>query len=121
VKAADLPLEGNENTRVATDVLLHRNPFKGGGRLKLRQIHRIVGLIFAPFFILTAVTGMVLLWRKGGVYGKETKDLLLGIHNWEIGAEYVGVILALGLFCMAVTGVTILIQTHRRRKTIRTG
>jgi uncharacterized iron-regulated membrane protein len=89
--------------------------------MNLRQIHRIIGLLFAPFFILTAVTGMVLLWRKTGVYGKETKEFLLGIHNWEIGAEYVGIILSLGLFCMAVTGFIILIQTHRRRKNIRTG
>jgi uncharacterized iron-regulated membrane protein len=87
--------------------------------MNVRQLHGIVGLIFAPFFILTAATGIVLLWRKAGIYGKETKDLLLGIHNWEIGAGYIGIILALGLSCMAVTGLIILIQTQRRKKNIR--
>lgn len=89
--------------------------------MNLRQIHRIVGLLFAPFFILTAVAGMLLLWRNAGIYGVETKEFLLGIHNWEIGAEYIGTILSLGLLCMVVSGVIILIQTHRRRKNLRTG
>jgi uncharacterized iron-regulated membrane protein len=89
--------------------------------MNLRQIHRIVGVLFAPFFILTAVAGMLLLWRNAGIYGEETKNLLLGIHNWEIGAEYVGIILAMGLFSMAASGVIILIQTHKRRKYTRIG
>jgi hypothetical protein len=89
--------------------------------MKARKVHRSVGLVFAPFFLLTAFTGIALLWRKAGVYGGDTKSLLIGLHNWEIVAKYVGVILATGLICMVLTGLTMLIQSSKREHyTIRT-
>jgi len=81
-----------------------------------RKLHRYVGLFFAPFFVLTAITGLLLLWRKAEVYGKETKELLLGLHNWELGAKYVGLVLALGLVFMAVSGTVMALQVMRRRR-----
>ena len=51
--------------------------------MQLRTFHRLVGAIFAPFFILTAVTGIILLWRKDDLYSASTKGTLLGLHNWE--------------------------------------
>ncbi|NQT92228.1 MAG: hypothetical protein HQ559_05670 [Lentisphaerae bacterium] len=83
--------------------------------MNIRKLHRAVGLVLAPFFLLTAFTGMALLWRKAGVYGSDTKGILLGLHNWEIAARYIGVILAMGLICMAVTGLLMLIQQGRRK------
>jgi uncharacterized iron-regulated membrane protein len=71
----------------------------------IKALHKTLGLICAPFFILTALTGLVLLWRKSGMYGKETKDLLLGLHNWELAASYVGAILAAALILMVLTGL----------------
>lgn len=82
--------------------------------MNIRKLHRKVGMIFSPFFLLTAVTGILLLWRKAGVYGPETKKLLLGFHNWEIGAKYIGVILALGLLLMTITGLALLIQSRKK-------
>jgi hypothetical protein len=72
-------------------------------------------LAFAPFFLITALTGMVLLWRKAEVYGPDTKDLLLGLHNWEIAAHYIGVILATSLIFMVLTGLLIFLQLSRRK------
>lgn len=49
----------------------------------LRKIHRIFAVAFAPFLLLTAVTGGILLFRNAGVYGYQTTDALLEWHNWE--------------------------------------
>ena len=78
--------------------------------MNVRKVHRFVGLVFAPFFVITAVTGIALLWRKAEVYGDKTKGLLIGLHNWELGAKYVGVILAIGLLCMVGTGLRLLLK-----------
>jgi uncharacterized iron-regulated membrane protein len=50
----------------------------------LRTLHRRIALIFSPFFLLTALTGIFLLFRKDELYSKETKSLLIGLHNWGI-------------------------------------
>ncbi len=83
--------------------------------MKLRKLHRTVGLVFAPFFLLTAFTGIALLWRNAEVYGDDAKSVFLGFHNWEIAANYIGVILAAGLITMAVTGLVMLIQQWKRQ------
>jgi uncharacterized iron-regulated membrane protein len=84
----------------------------------LRKLHRIVGLIFAPFFIITAVTGGVLLFSRH--YRHEVKKNLLAWHNWEGVSHYAGLILAAGLLFMAVTGVGLWLQmTLRKRRAPR--
>ena len=82
--------------------------------MSIRKLHRAVGLACAPFFLITAFTGIALLWRKDEVYGADTKGVLLGLHNWEIAAKYIGVILAAGLICMTVTGLLMLIRQTKR-------
>ena len=82
--------------------------------MRLRKVHRFTGLVFASFFLITASTGIILLWRKAGIYEKETKELLLGIHNWEITTSYVGAVLATGLLFMTTSGLIILVKHWRR-------
>lgn len=82
--------------------------------MKLRKFHKTVGLIFAPFFLLTSLTGILLLWRKDDVYGKEVKELLIGLHNWEIGMKYIGVILALGLITVTITGLMLAFRSSKK-------
>nr|VFK46701.1 MAG: hypothetical protein BECKTC1821E_GA0114239_106811 [Candidatus Kentron sp. TC] len=77
--------------------------------MNMRKVHRAVGLVFSPFFLLTAVTGIILLWRKAEVYGSDVKGILIGLHNWEIAAKYIGVILAAGLIYMAITGLLMIL------------
>ena len=84
--------------------------------MNLRKLHRVLGLVFSPFFLVTAVTGAALLWRKAEVYGNETKGLLIGLHNWEIATKYVGIILAAGLICMTLTGLAMLIQSAKKKQ-----
>ena len=83
--------------------------------MNIRKIHRYVGMALAPFFLLTAFTGIALLWRKDGVYSGDVKGVLLGLHNWEIAAKYVGVILATGLICMVVTGLIMLLGLLKKK------
>jgi len=88
--------------------------------MTLRKIHRILGLCFAPFFLLTACTGAVLLWRADGIYDHETKSTLLKLHNCEglhaIGIHYVGIFLAAGLVLMVLSGWAIALQMHARKR-----
>ena len=81
--------------------------------MKLRVFHRRVAIVFSPFLILSALTGIALLFRKDEFYGKETKNLLLGIHNWELGAKYIGVILALGLIAICISGLMLFLKTKK--------
>ncbi|MGR3176621.1 MAG: hypothetical protein ACUZ8E_01025 [Candidatus Anammoxibacter sp.] len=83
--------------------------------MQLRKVHRIIGIIYAPFFLITAITGIILLWRKAGFYEKGTKGVLLGIHNWERVSSYIGVILATGLIWMSITGIIIFIKHCKKR------
>lgn len=83
----------------------------------LRKLHRIVGLIFAPFFLITAVTGGILLFSHR--YRYQMKEGLLAWHNWEGLANYAGLVLAAGLTFMAVTGVALWLQVKLRKRRAR--
>ena len=88
--------------------------------MTLRKIHRILGLCFAPFFLLTAATGALLLWRKDDLYSHETQSTLLKLHNCEglhaIGIHYMGMILAAALILMVLTGWCIALQMRARKR-----
>lgn len=81
--------------------------------MKLRIFHRRLALIFSPFFILTSLTGIALLFRKDDLYGKEIKNLLIGLHNWEIGMKYIGAILGFGLLTVTVSGIMLFLQKKK--------
>jgi uncharacterized iron-regulated membrane protein len=82
----------------------------------IRRVHRILGLVFAPFFVLVAVTGGLLLFRKHGLYDVRTKHTILDLHNWEIVGDLVGLILAVGLLAVACTGVWLRWQIWFRKR-----
>ena len=88
--------------------------------MTIRKLHRIVGVCFAPFFLITACTGAALLWRNAGIFSFDTKGTMLGLHNWEglhgLGIHYLGVLLAAGLTFMAVTGTMLWAQMILRKK-----
>ena len=87
--------------------------------MNLRKMHRTVAILFSPFLLLTATSGAVLLFRKAGLYEYRVEDALLGLHNWEIVAHYVGLVLAAGLITIVVTGVTIFTQMQVRVRRAR--
>ena len=76
-------------------------------RITILKVHRKVGVVFAPFFILSSLTGIALLFRKNELYSKEVKNLLIGLHNWEYGAKYIGIVLAVALITMSITGLVL--------------
>jgi len=75
--------------------------------MKIRKLHRITAITFAPFFILFALSGIALLFRKADVYSKDIKSLLVSIHTWEAIAPYIGIIGGLGLLTVVITGIII--------------
>jgi hypothetical protein len=83
--------------------------------MKLRTFHRRLALILSPFLILTSLTGIALLFRKNEIYGKPIKELMIGLHNWEIIAPYIGAILSFGLMALTVSGLLIFIKTPKRK------
>ena len=83
--------------------------------MNVRKFHRWVGVAFAPFFLITAITGIILFWRNDDVYGEKTKDFLIGLHNWEIAAKYIGITLSIGLIFMTLTGVKKFFRSNRKK------
>ena len=71
----------------------------------IRTFHKTIGLVFAPFYLATAVTGCILLFRKTGRISPNVKKVLVGVHNWEILRNYLGLILGAALTCSVVTGL----------------
>jgi hypothetical protein len=83
--------------------------------MQLRKIHRTIGIFLAPFFMITALCGGFLLYRKlWNDYQLETT--VKSIHNYEIVFNYVGTIVALSLLAMAITGTMIWLQIRKALK-----
>ncbi|MCI5144628.1 MAG: PepSY domain-containing protein [Candidatus Electrothrix sp. AR3] len=73
--------------------------------MKIRTMHRTAALVLAPFFLLAAGSGCLLLLRKTEVYSKEIKKLLVSLHTWEIIMPYIGAVLGVGLMAMTISGI----------------
>ncbi len=75
--------------------------------MKIRKLHRMTAITFAPFFLLLSLSGCLLLFRKTEIYSKDIKSLLVELHTWEIIAPYIGMTLGIGLMTITVTGIII--------------
>ena len=82
--------------------------------MKIRKLHRITAIAFAPLFILLSASGCALLFRKSGAYSKEIKSFLVSVHTWEIIAPYIGIIGGLGLLTVVVTGIIIFFKRNAK-------
>ncbi|MCI5166436.1 MAG: hypothetical protein D3903_10130 [Candidatus Electrothrix sp. GM3_4] len=80
--------------------------------MKIRKLHRIPAITFAPLFILLSASGCALLFRKAGVYSKEIKSIIESVHTWEIIAPYIGIIGGLGLLVVVVSGIIIFFKRN---------
>lgn len=85
--------------------------------MKLRLVHRVLGLIAAPLMIVTAICGLLLLYRKTGLYERagEFRETVEHLHNYEIVAPYVGTLAAVLMIAMACTGLALMMQVYLRR------
>ncbi|MFZ2957171.1 MAG: hypothetical protein WA705_09795 [Candidatus Ozemobacteraceae bacterium] len=70
----------------------------------IRTFHKTIGLVFAPFYLTTALSGSILLFRKTGWISPDVKKKLVGVHNWEILKNYLGLILGAALTLSVFTG-----------------
>ncbi|HJO93055.1 MAG TPA: hypothetical protein QF753_06625 [Victivallales bacterium] len=75
--------------------------------MNIRKLHRTCAIIFSPLFLILAITGCALLFRKTQLYSKDTKSFLVSIHTWEIIAPYIGLIFGIGFIVIIVTGILI--------------
>ena len=83
--------------------------------MQLRKLHRTIGIFLAPFFMITALGGGFLLYRK--IWNNyQLEATVKSIHNYEVIYSYVGTIVALSLLAMAITGTMIWFQIRRALK-----
>lgn len=75
--------------------------------MKIRKFHRMCAITFSPLFLFSALSGSFLLFRKAGLYSKEVKETAVVLHTWELAAPYVGLILALGLLAVTISGIVL--------------
>ena len=89
--------------------------------MKLRLVHRVLGLIAAPAMIVTAICGLILLYRKTGLYERagEFRETVEHLHNYEIVAPYIGTLAAVLMIAVACTGLALLGQVFLRRRGAR--
>lgn len=85
----------------------------------LRKLHRYVGIVLAPFFVITGIGGGLLLWRNRLRAADIDVHGITDLHNYEITGTYFGVIVAAGLVFMAVTGVALHLQMYLRKRKAR--
>jgi len=73
--------------------------------MKIRKIHRTLAIVYSPLFVILAISGSILLFRKTEIYGKDTKSFLVSLHTWELLASYIGLVVGLGLLVISITGI----------------
>jgi len=83
--------------------------------MQLRKLHRTIGIFLAPFFMITALGGGFLLYRR--IWNDiQLESTVKSIHNYEIIVNYAGTIVALSLLAMAITGTMIWFQIRKALK-----
>ncbi|MGC8734697.1 MAG: hypothetical protein ACP5RD_06640 [bacterium] len=81
----------------------------------IRTIHRWVGFIFAMFFIISAITGFILVFRKN--IPENIEDFIFNIHTYEILGifKYFALIVALALFGLSISGIILFIDVQLKK------
>lgn len=99
-----------------TETTSGTNASATSGKRSLRQWHGLIGLVSAPFTLVTALCGGLLLLRKSGLYERRGpfRDAIQQLHSYEILVPYVGLIAVALMTLTAVTGVALYCRTHHR-------
>lgn len=84
-------------------------------RLPWRKWHRITALASAPFTLISAVCGGLLLFRKTGLYERRGpfRETIQRLHSFEIILPYVGVIAVALMILATVTGLVLYFRGRR--------
>ncbi len=81
----------------------------------IRVIHRWVGFIFSIFFMITAITGFILVFRKN--IPNDFEDFIFNIHTYEILGvlKYFALVVALALFGLSISGIIMFIDLQFKK------
>jgi uncharacterized iron-regulated membrane protein len=84
--------------------------------LAWRKWHKITSLLSAPFTLISAVCGGLLLFRKTGLYERRGpfRETIQRLHSYEILLPYVGIIAVLLMILATTTGLILYLQGRRR-------
>lgn len=85
--------------------------------MKLRLFHRWVALVASPLIIISSIGGGILLLRKTGLYERRGgfRDTIQNLHNYEIIADYLGLVAVVLILTVAVTGLWLFVQMAVRK------
>jgi uncharacterized iron-regulated membrane protein len=85
----------------------------------IRTIHRWVGFIFAIFFIITAITGFILVFRKN--IPENIEDTIYNIHTYEVLGvfKYLALFVALALLGLSISGIILFINIYWKKLKVR--
>jgi len=81
----------------------------------IRTIHRWVGFTFAIFFIITAITGFILVFRKD--IPENIEDTIYNIHTYEVLGvfKYFALFVALALLGLSISGIILFINIYWKK------
>jgi len=85
----------------------------------IRTIHRWVGFTFAIFFIITAITGFILVFRKN--IPENIEDTIYNIHTYEVLGvfKYFALFVALALLGLSISGIILFINIYWKKLKVR--
>jgi uncharacterized iron-regulated membrane protein len=85
----------------------------------IRAIHRWVGFTFAIFFIITAITGFILVFRKD--IPENIEDIIFNIHTYEVLGvfKYFALFVALALLGLSISGIILFINIYWKKLKVR--
>ncbi len=85
---------------------------------RIARWHMRVGIIFAPFLFITALTAFAMLISQNGAAPPEVAEQAVRLHNWMVIGRYFSSLLALALLFMAASGAYLYTRTWiaRRRR-----
>ncbi|MCS7165476.1 MAG: hypothetical protein RMJ51_04295 [Candidatus Calescibacterium sp.] len=80
----------------------------------IRTLHAWLGFIFSVFFITTAISGIVLVFREE--IPKDVKDLFFTIHTYEWGVlKYWAIIVGIILIGLSISGIILFIELQYKK------
>lgn len=81
----------------------------------VRRVHRLLAIIAAPFILISATGGGILLLRVAQIYDRrgDFRGTVQRIHNYEIIARYIGLIAVAFMLAAAISGLILYFKTAR--------
>ncbi len=81
----------------------------------IRVIHRWVGFLFSIFFMITAITGFILVFRKN--IPSDFEDFIFNVHTYEILGflKYFALVISLALFGLSISGIIMFIDLQLKK------